>query len=146
MPQYEDPFYYPENAAIRLIGSALAAWGDIQLYDGLPDTRLEDRPERHVIVNVSVPVVSSRTLGGLNESGRLSVQVRTVVRTGGSYETWEAAREARAISRRIRDKLTQNAIYKNVKLRHVLERFLEGAQIMASHEAVVLVSQYEANL
>ncbi|WP_058120548.1 hypothetical protein [Actinobaculum massiliense] len=118
----------------------------IDVYDGIPNVRLEDRTQTHIIVNLSAPLASSVTLGGQGETQTITAQIRTIVRTGGDFDTWDAYRQARRISRHIRDYLTTRKITPTgSRIAHTLERALEPVQAMASHEAAVEISQYEAH-
>lgn len=134
---------YPEEV-LRLVREAV---GDVKVYDGQPSEKLEERPERHVIVDVSVPVVSEQTVASTFDRETVSWQVRAIVRSGGQFNREDAAWAARALSKKIRDHLIRRRLRPGGELiRHELQDSMVDDQAMVSHATVIEVSQYQANV
>lgn len=121
--------------------------GDVTIYDGQPAEKLEDRPERHVIVDLQVPLLSEATVAPTFDRESVSWQVRCVVRSGGTFSRDDAAWAARTLSKRIRDYLARRRLRAGGELiRHELEGGLIDDQAMVSHATYIEVSQYQCNV
>ena len=137
---------YPAEV-LRLVREAA---GDVVVFDGMPAEKLEERPERHVIVDVSVPVRDDQALtgsGALDEAENVSWRVRTIVRSGVSYTQEDAAWAARWLSKRIRDRLTRQKLRAGGGLiTHEYQSGMSDDQAIVSHSTFIQVSGFEARV
>lgn len=137
---------YPAEV-LRLVREAV---GDVTVFDGMPAGKLEDRPERHVIVDVSVPVSDDDALtdrGVADEAETVRWQVRTIVRSGGQYTQEDAAWAARWLSKKIRDYLKMRKLRPGGGLiSHEYQSGMSDDQAIVSHSAFIQVSGFEARV
>lgn len=119
----------------------------VQVYDGQPAGKLEDRPEVHLILDVNVPVLRDDSVTSARDAALVKWQVRTIVRTGGDVRREDAAWSARWHSRRLRDYLISRRLREGGQLiDHTVETGFINDQAMVSHTAQIQVSQYEAKV
>ncbi len=130
--------------AYRLVCEAIPV---VQVFDGLPAERLEDREEIHVIFTAAVPVAAPVAVSAREFGEILDFQIRTVVRTDLTYDDRTAADKAREIAMQVRDYLVRRKLQPHGSLiDHKLESVIDSQNSMLSYETVVEVSQYKARV
>lgn len=134
---------YPAEV-LRLVREAA---GNVVVFDGMPAEKLEDRPERHVIVDVSTPVADDSAVAPSFASENVVWRVRTIVRSGASYTQEDAAWGARWLSQRIRDHLVQQKLRPGGgRISHEYQSAISDDQAIVSHSAFIQVSGFEARV
>lgn len=141
---------YPKEV-LRLVREVVGAVApEATVFDGQPAAKLEDRPERHVIVDISVPVRDDTAVadsGAADEAANVSWRVRVIVRSGKSYTQEDAAWAARWLSKKIRDHLRRRKLRPGGGLiEHEAQTGMSDDQAIVSHTTFIQVSSYSARV
>lgn len=132
----------PAEVILGLIRDAIPG---VRVYDGMPVSDLDDRPDRYVIAYIENPVATAGGADGRSVGRFLSWQTSVFANATNTSEVGLQARRARVVAARVRDHLVEHRLARHGGLiAHVGSSWAAPEEPIISRTAVAVHDQYEA--